>query len=161
MIFGQKNLPANLSDSRIAIDNTKLDRVGNDCTEKYFKFVGIRLDEKLSWEFQIDHIVRKMSSASFALNQVKNILPLNIRKTIYNSLIKPHLEYGFLSLGNAKSKQLTRIIKAQKKAVRLVANKHFRAHADPLFAKLQLLKIDDVMIMKVREFMYKYHYNLL
>ena len=36
-------------------------------TVKYFKFVGIRFDEFLNWEYQIEHVCKKISSAIFAL----------------------------------------------------------------------------------------------
>ena len=51
------------------------------CKEKYFKFVGVyRFDEFLKWDFQLDHICAKNSSAIFALKNVK--LPLRIRKLL-------------------------------------------------------------------------------
>ena len=31
----------------------------NDCVNKYFKFVGLKLDEFLNWDFQIEHISTK------------------------------------------------------------------------------------------------------
>ena len=45
---------------------------------KYFKFVGLKLDEFLNWDFQIEHIWNKIASSIFALSQIKNILPFNI-----------------------------------------------------------------------------------
>ena len=86
---------------------------------------------------------------------------MKIRLLIYNALIKPYLEYGILSWGNAKNKFIKGITIAQKKAVRLVSNKHYRHHADPLFAELELLKMEDIMQLKVNEFMFKYYNGFL
>ena len=58
---------------------------------KYFKFVGLKLDKFLNWDFQIKHISNKIDSFIFALSQIKNILPLNIRLLVYNSLVRPHI----------------------------------------------------------------------
>ena len=63
---------------------------------KYFKFVGLKLEEFLNWDFQIEHVSNKIASSIFALSQIKNILPLNIRLLVYNSLVRPHIEYGLL-----------------------------------------------------------------
>ena len=50
-----------------------LERIGNDCVNKYFKFVGLKLDEFLNWDFQIEHISNKTASSIFASSQIKNI----------------------------------------------------------------------------------------
>ena len=62
----------------ILIGNEILERIGNDCVNKYFKLVGLKLEEFLNWDFQIEHIWNKIASSIFALSQIKNILPLNI-----------------------------------------------------------------------------------
>ena len=38
--------------------------LGNDCVNKYFKFVGLKLDEFLNWDFQIEHISNKIAAQS-------------------------------------------------------------------------------------------------
>ena len=69
----------------LMIGNENIQRIGSNCKDKYFKFVGIRFDEFLNWESQIEHVCKKVSSAIFALRSVKNILLLNISKVVYNS----------------------------------------------------------------------------
>ena len=50
------------SNSSIGTNNLKIgnqiiiDQTGTNCKEKYFKFVGHVLDDKLSWEGHIEHI---------------------------------------------------------------------------------------------------------
>ena len=56
----------------------------------------------LNWDFQIEHISNKIASSIFALSQIKNILPLNIRLLVYNSLVRPHIEYGIVIWGGVK-----------------------------------------------------------
>ena len=60
-----------------SIGNEILERISNDCLNKYFKFVGLKLNKFLNWDFQIEHISNKIASSIFALSQIKNILPLN------------------------------------------------------------------------------------
>ena len=146
---------------KLKIGNEDIERIGNNCTDKYYKFVGIRMDEFLSWEHQTNHVSSKIASATFALNQVKNFLPQYIRKMIYNSLIRSHLEYGILTWGIKKSKNITKIITLQKKAVRNVAKRGYSSHTDPLFGMLGLLKFDDILINNARCLMYNYTNKLL
>ena len=54
------------------IGNEILERIGTDCTNKYFKFVGLKIDEFLNWDYQIEYVSNKIASSSFALNhQIK------------------------------------------------------------------------------------------
>ena len=73
---------------------------------KCFKFVGLKLEEFLNWDFQIEHVSNKIASSIFALSQIKNILPLNIRLLVYNSLVRPHIDYGIVTLGEPKNSKL-------------------------------------------------------
>ena len=44
-----------------------MEQVGNHCDEKYFKFVGHVLDDKLSWQGHVQHICKKLASANFVV----------------------------------------------------------------------------------------------
>ena len=50
----------------ISMGNEILERIGNNCVNKYFKFVGLKLDEFLNWDFQIEQIWNKIASSIFA-----------------------------------------------------------------------------------------------
>ena len=56
-----------LSNMNIQLDDTPLARIGNDCPEKATKFLGLWIDENLSWK----HVAR----ALFMIKQVQNVLP--------------------------------------------------------------------------------------
>ena len=88
----------------LKIGNEIIERIGLTCKDKY-KFVGVKFDEFLNWNYQISNICAKLSSASFALKSVKKILPLNIRKIVYESLIKSQSEYGMLAWGSSTNQQ--------------------------------------------------------
>jgi len=78
------NISSTLPDVRIG--GVWINRIREDCEEKFFKFVGLHLDEHLSWDYHLIELNKKLSSSYFALKSVKNILPVKIRKTIYNTL---------------------------------------------------------------------------
>ena len=71
-----------------------------------------------------------------------------------------------LTLNNKRLKQESsikylRIFMLQKKAVRLIAFSLFDAHSSPLFKKLSILKMNDLVEYYVAIFMFKYNNNLL
>ena len=76
---------------------------------------------------------------------------------IYNSLILSHLNYGILVWGFKNSK----ILKLQKKAIRIICSKKSNAHTDPLFKNLKLLKLNDIFTISKFKFYHKYINNKL
>ena len=124
----------------------------------FLKFVGIMLDEYLDWDAHTFHVASKISSGSYVLNSAKNFLPINIRKNIYNSLVRSHLEFGVLAWGNALPSKLKRITSIQKKCIRNIAGKDLRSHTDPLFKKLNILKFQDLIHYNKLIFMHKLNY---
>ena len=161
IIFRNKNMPLDDQVCKIYIDNKELLRIGNKCTDEYYKYVGIKLDEFLTFEHHINHVAGKVASATFALNQVKHSLPLNIRITVYNSLVKSHLEYGAIIWGLENNKQISEIGKIQKRALRNVAKTGFNSHTEPILGNLGLLLFRDLVQLNAKCFMYKYSNSAL
>ena len=145
----------------LSIENSLIDRIGSNCKDEYFKFVGIRIDEHLSWKFHVEHVSNKASSATFALSRVKSLLPSNIKLMIYNSLFKSYIEFGISAWGINKESNMKRILLSQKRAVRYIHNAKNLAHCDPLFHKYNILKIKDLCDLSQAIFMFKLTHNLL
>ena len=91
------------------------------------------------------------------MSRLKRFLPVEILKTIYNALVQPHLNYGILLWG----KNIRRICKLQKWAVRSITCSKYNAHTDPLFIKLKILKVDDIYKLNLLKFAFKYNHKLL
>lgn len=152
-IVFRTNRMANVNpEFKITIGDREVERIGNDCNLKSFKFVGVHLDENMSWEHHINHVINKISSSNYALNQLKKFVPISIRKTIYNSLVKPHIEYAITCWGNSKCEGMKRLVTKQKQAIRNVANAKFNAHVDPLLGTLKILNIEDTIKCHTAEF---------
>ena len=54
------------------------------------------MHENLSWNNHINNIANKISKTIGILRHIKTYIPLNVLKTIYNSLAMPYLQYGIL-----------------------------------------------------------------
>ena len=146
---------------KLKIGNEYIERIGEGYKEEFFIYVEIRLDEFLSWDYHSKHICIKISSANFALSRVKHILPLHIRKLVYNSLVRCHIEYSILAFGGCNNKESKTIGTLQKRAVRTVANKSLSAHTDPVFGNLGIMKFDELFQLNTCIFMHKYINNKL
>ncbi len=134
-----KNIPDELS---LCVNNVKIERVHQHGTVKSIKFLGIHIDEQLTWKNHINILKRKLALSIFAINKIKNILPIPLLKTLYFSIFYCHLIYGILAWGN--SIYAKPLFNLQKRAIRVINRKGYRSHTDPLFRKDNLLKFKDL-----------------
>ena len=73
--------------------------------------------------------------------------------------IYPYFTYGNQVWGNACDTHLHQLILLQKRCVRIITRSKYRAHTDPLFAKLNLLKIHDINKYLISKFMHRWFKN--
>ena len=67
-----------------------------------FNFLGITINKHLNWTSHVDALASKISKTIGVLSSLKHILSIHILRTIYNSLIVCHLNYGVLVWGKSK-----------------------------------------------------------
>ena len=96
-------------------------------------------------------ITNKLSRINGVLHRLKFIFPKNILLTIYKLLFVPHINYGSLVWGN----NFEAISKLQKRAIRTITHSHYIAHSEPLLKQLNLLKIKDMIDLKLLKFLHK------
>ena len=118
---------------------------------KEFNYLGITFDQNISWKPHLLKVTKKISRTLGVMSKLKHMLPTHILKTLYDSLVLPHIMYGLLvwSTGSA------RLEITQKKAVRIITAAKFNAHTEPIFKKLNILKIEDMVKLQELKFLYK------
>ena len=99
------------------------------------KFLGLTLDEKLSWETHINNVSHKISSAFFALRNLKNIISTAELINVYYGIVYPHIKYLILLWGSRSSSQ--RIFIMQKRIIRLIFSLGPLESCRPIFKKKQ------------------------
>ena len=135
--FRKKGSNFEPSDLSVTIDNQTLE-LGKNAT-----FLGLTLDEHLTWEDHSIAVANKMARNNGILNRVKKFLPSSSLQTIYHSLIATHYQYGLEVWGGSKSKGMKRITGIQKKSVRVITKSHWLAHSEPRMKALRVLKVAD------------------
>ena len=162
MLFRNKQKPVNFATHEIVIENQVIERIGQGCSETSFKFVGIYLDEFLTWEPHISNVLTKLSSANYIISSIKNFFPIETKLNIYNSLFKSHIDYGSVVWSGALThNQLGRLVRAQKRCVRNIVGAGYREHTNPIFKRLSLLKMVDILDFNNFTFMHKFTYGKL
>ena len=133
----------------IVFDNTLINK------ESQIKFLGVTLDDKLSWKPHTNNICKTISRNIGIINKLKWYLPRNVLLTLYSTLVLPYLNYGILAWGNATVSQIQKILLLQKKAMRIICHSDYRAHTDSLFKGNNILKINDIYSLNLGTFMYQ------
>ncbi len=152
MILGTPHMTS-VKQTDIVLDNTTLDRV--QCT----KFLGVLIDESLTWKNHIDCVSKTISRNIGIMNKLKHYVPDHILHTLYCTLVLPYLNYGILVWGNTCKTYLNKLVKLQKWAIRTVSNSHYRSHTGPIFSKYKILKVNDMYNLELGAFMFKYSTN--
>ena len=133
---------SSLIDLNISHGNKKIANICNT------KFLGITLDNTLSWKTHIDTIIPKLSSACFAIRAVKPFLSQESLKMVYYSYFHSIMMYGLIFWGN--SYYSNAIFRLQKRTVRIFVGirDSYREH----FRKLKILPLKSQYILSLSLF---------
>ena len=123
------------------------------------KFLGVYLDQKLTWRTHIERVTTKISQTIGIISRARTFMKTPHLAQLYNTMVLPHLQYCLINWGNFEyDRNLSyrnRILTTQKRFLRIVHNAHPLSHSDPLFANVCALKIDDLFRQSVRVFSYQ------
>ena len=125
------------------------------------RFLGVCIDDKLSWSSHINDIALKISRVIGIMYKLKHVLPSNILLLLYNSLVLPHISYGNMLWINSSNSLLNRLYLLQKRALRIVAKTHYLAHTLHLFRQFRVLTVFELSKLQLGEFMFKHDKGLL
>lgn len=146
IIFHQPNKQYN--NISIKINNFKLQPV------KFVNYLGVSIDETLSWNKQIEILSTKLARANGILSKLRHYAPLHVCVSVYYSIFYSHILYGCIVWSFTSKSNLDSIFKLQKKMIRIITFSDYFAHTNPLFVQLNLLKTDDIFKAELLKFMY-------
>ena len=126
----------------LSIDGVDIERVNE------FKFLGVVLDDKLTWKNHIAHVKSKVAKSLFILNKVKYDLEISIMRMLYCTLVLPYFMYCLEVWGNTYKSNIIPLILLQKRALRIIHKEDYRAHTNRLFILSRLLKIMDLVELR-------------
>jgi hypothetical protein len=155
MLFGKGNSKSDPLDINIKIDGTKLDIVQET------KFLGIILDNKLSWKPHILYQSQKMAKSVGLISRARQLLNKKILVQIYYSFLYPYLTYGNIIWGQAAEINLWPIFKLQKRAIRLIENIPRNGSTTKSFGNLKIMRLPDIHSYQIMIFMFKFKKGLL
>ena len=120
------------------------------------RYLGVILDDKLSWTPHVDHVVGKVSSKLRAFWRVRQMLSLFAAKLFFQSVILNDILYASNAFYSGLSiTDLDRIIRLSKSAVRCVMLAEPYAHSLPLFQALSIAPMSQQANRKLQVLAYR------
>ncbi len=130
----------------------------------HVKYLGVLMDQHLTWKYQITNVSRKVSRGVGILAKLHNFVNLDILINIYYCLVYSHLTYGIEAWGSAGKTETEKLHILQKKAVCIfTGNQYFQIYGEPagplpssgpLFIRLGFLKFDEIFKFTISKFVY-------
>ena len=100
-----------------------------------------------------------LSKGIFCLRRAKSFVNAKALRNLYFSLFHSHLLYCNLILSCLSNKNLNRITKLQKKAIRIVTNSTYNAHTANLFQSFKILPFEKIIYFNKLIFMHSVKYG--
>ena len=122
---------------------------------KYVKFLGVLVDEHLSWKYHTCELRKKLSRTTGLFFKLRHWIPLSTLVCLYNSLFSSFLNYGIIVWGLTFDTYLNPLFLLQKKIIRCIKFQPSTAPSAPLFNSLKLVKLEDILHLNVLTFVYK------
>ena len=126
----------------------------NEQNKNCIKFLGLLIDENLSWKDHIHTLTTKISKTVGLIAKLTHIVPNQTLLNIYMSLIAPYMTYGLTSWGNAPETLLNKVLVLQKRALHLIHFAQAKEHAIRLFLKGKFLLLKSLYYEKIVNLMY-------
>ena len=139
----------------LKINNVVLPRVAAT------KFLGIIIDDKLSWKPHIQSVKSKLSSVLSIMYKASKLINTTGMYTLYCSLFHPYLSYCNEIWGNTYTSNVKCLFTLQKKAIRLICNADRLAHTNAMFKDMSILKISEFVKYKTAIVMFNIFHGTL
>ena len=155
LIHQKRNKEVAIQNLQIKLNNQPIKRVEN------VKYLGVILDQKLSWDTHIGNVVKKMSKCMWAICKLRHYTNISTLKLTYYALAYPHMQYCISLFGGAAKTHLDPLVKLQKRLVRIMLREPFDSPSKPLFQKLGLLEFHSIYQLQLGKLMYLHNKGLI
>lgn len=114
------------------------------------RFLGVIIDNNLSWKAQTEDICKKVNTFAYALYKLAKIVSIESLLMAYHGYVASTLRYGIIYWGNSVNKEY--VFKAQKRCIRAMCGLQSTDSCQPLFKSLKILTLPSLYIYEVNIF---------
>lgn len=135
--------------SPIKVGNSEVDQRAS------VKFLGVILDERLKYDMHVQMISQKIARNVGVLFKLCQVIPENILRNLYYTLIGPYIAYAIEVWYSAPNCISNKIKVLQKKAIRCIKNLNYDDHTIQHFKNMKILPIGDLYEYSLSVYMYR------
>ena len=116
MLLTTRQMLSNMSDTalNVFIGNHKLPQCNS------IKYIGVDIDDVLSWNLQTDSISKKLVFIISRLSRLNSVLPSQMLMYIYTSIIQPKIDYAISIWGYTTAHNINKVQRLQNRAARIL-----------------------------------------
>ncbi|KAM0724671.1 hypothetical protein ACS0PU_009055 [Formica fusca] len=137
------------------LDGTEIERV------EIMKYLGIIIDDRLRFKDHCDYMLKKIGKKTSFLNRIGNYISAYTRCIVYKTIIAPHFEYCATLLIDMGETQLSKLQKAQNRAMRIILQCDRHTKVERMLQALQFMSIKQRLYYNVCIFIFKILKNML
>ena len=106
------------------------------------KFLGVTIDNELTWQSHIANLHKKLKSAAGMLARIRHDIPPENFKTLYFALFESHLSYCITVYGNTNKQYTGKLFVIQKHCMRILFG-DYKAYLDKFKTCARTRPIED------------------
>ena len=119
------------------------------------KYLGIIIDEKLSWKEHSENVIRDLIKIISTFKFIRHYIPNKCKKQLYYAYVYSKISYGLEIYGNASKALMKKIQVLQNKSLKRSYKKDWYMNTNILHKELQVLKVEDIVKLCILKFVHR------
>jgi len=109
-------------------------------------YLGVELDSRCNFDKHTNALICKVNKSIGVLKRCSPYLPIEARKTLYNTLVLPHIDYCSTVWGCTSQTNVMRVQRLQNRAMRSILKEGPRTHIEDMLHQLGWLSVKQRLV---------------
>ena len=119
-----------------------------------YKYLGVDLDQTLSFDTMIDTMYNKANRKLYSLKNIRPYITGSVASLIYKTCIRPVMEYADFLVDSCNKQNISKLVRIQKRALKIIDQAR---HKDSTYEELLALYGVEDLVMRRR----KHHLSVM
>ena len=119
------------------------------------KFLGVIVDEKLTWSEHIQYIKCKIAKGIGIISKARRLLKNETLRTLYYCFVYPYLNYCVEVWGDTFKTYLQTLVKLQRRVLRIISQSKWNESVDHLYKFYNIMQLKKIHFYKVALLMFR------
>ena len=143
----------NIGEFYINMDGNPIERI--NC----FKYLGIEIDDNLSWKTHIRSLETEISRVSRFICKLRHYVDFDCLKNFYFAKVYSKIQYAILAWGGCCDSKLRKLNVLHNNIIRIMTLKNMplqiRLSTKTLFKSINILQLNDIFQLELAKFMHR------